>query len=1000
MIAVLLIAGATAYMSMPQQMDPGFVIRAAQIVTTFPGASPERVEQLVTDPIEQAVQSIPELDFVSSTSRTGVSIVIVNIKEEFSEMRPIWDELRRKIDALGPQLPQGIHGPTINDELGDTYPMLFSMTGDGFSNRELSEYGETIRDELLRIDGVAKVEVLGDEEERVFIEYSNTQLQQLGLSPGALNHVLRSRNIIMPGGQIDVGPETIALEPSGNFASVEELSRTLVQLPSGGVVYLGDITTITRGYVDPPQGRVTAEGRPALTFAVSMADGDNLVALGADVQRFFDELPAQYPHGIDFNLTYFQPKDVEAKVDEFVSNVVQAVVIVLAVMLLTLGLRTGLIVSTLIPSAMIVTIWILSLIGESINQMSLASLIIALGLLVDNAIVVSESIMVRMQKGEGAVDAAVGACKELQTPLLVSSLTTGAAFLPIYLAESMVGEYTGALFTVVTITLLVSWGLALTMTPLLCTIFLKVEKKDDSEEPGWFMQLYRGTLEWVLGHRMISIVIVVVTFVGSLQLWALVPQIFFPSQDSPFFMAALNLPAGTSMERTIEFSREVDRFVAEELYEDGEGGVTSWTTFVGETPPTFTLGYTPSPSLGGYCELMVHVQDTDVLREMMDKLERWALENHPDVHPHIRPLSAGPPVDKPVQVRISGPDTDRIFEIADQVRDELRRIGGTRNIDHNWGPRVKKLRVSVDEERARRAGVTNQNVAESMQAFLSGMEATQYREGDESIPVVVRSTAVGRRDLERVRNLTVFGANGVAVPLSEVADISLAWDPSAILRRGRYRTVTIEAGITDDVTAMEIFEKLRPFMEEQAEGWGLGYRWEYGGEIESSGDANASIGEKLPFAGLIIILLLVSQFNSLRKTSIVLSSIVLALIGVVVGLVLMKSSFGFMTLLGVVSLAGIVINNAIVLLDRIQLEIDEGLAPRDAVIEAAQQRLRPILLTTATTVASLIPLYISGGAMWQPMAVAIMFGLVFATVLTLLVVPLLYSVMYRVKQPS
>lgn len=1003
LIAVLLVAGATAYVAMPQQMDPGFTIRVVQIVTRFPGASPDRVEQLVTDPIEQAAQAMPEIDFISSVSRTGVSVVNVNFREEFMDMRPIFDSLRRKVDAIRNDLPSGIQGPEINDELGDIYPMLFTMTGDGFSQREMAEIAETIRDELLHIEGVGKVEILGDQEERIFVEFSNSRLAQLGLSPIQLQQFLQSRNIIMPGGQIDLGPERIALEPSGNFVSVEELSRTLIPLPAGGLAYLGDVTTVRRGYVEPAQGLVNLEGRPGLTFAVNMADDHNLVALGAKVKEFFDELPARYPHGIDFETTYYQPTEVEQKVDDFVSSVVQAVVIVLAVMLFTLGLRTGLVVSTLIPGAMIITLWVMSLIGETINQMSLAALIIALGLLVDNAIVVSESIMVRMSAGEKAFDAAVGACKELRVPLLVSSLTTSAAFLPIYLAESAVGEYTGALFTVVTITLLCSWCLAITLTPLLCTLFLRVDQTESSYESR-FYSLYRSALTWVLGNRWKSLLAVVVAFIGSLQLWGLVPAIFFPYQERPFFMAELSLPPGTSIETTRAMSREVDAYLESVLVDpdDEEAeGVTSWTTFIGETPVPFTLGYSPSPSQGGYCELMVHTTSDAAAQDAMKAMDRWVVERFPDVHTYIRSLSTGPPVTKPVQIRISGPDTDGVFALVDEVSERLSEVAGVRNIDDDWGARVKKLKVSVNEERARRAGLTNSDVALAMQTFLNGLETTRYREEDESIPVLVRSIAADRRDLDRVRNLAVFSQLGSSVPLSQVADISLVWEPSAVLRRDRYRTVTVEADVSEGTTAIAVIQEITPWLEEQSAEWPIGYRYEFGGEIESSVKANASIGEKMPIAFLVIILLLVSQFNSIRKSIVVLTTIVLALIGVVIGLVVMESSFGFMTLLGVISLAGIVINNAIVLLDRIQIEIDEnGLPPEEAVIAAAQQRVRPILLTTATTVASLIPLYLSGGAMWQPMAVAIMYGLVFSTVLTLLVVPLTYSMFYRVPKPG
>ena len=997
LIGVLLLSGIFAYREMPKQMDPGFIVRTAQIVTFFPGASPDRVEQLVTDPIEQEVQALPELDFISSTSRTGVSIVAVNIREEFKDVRPIWDSLRRKINNVRDKLPEGVRGPQVNDELGDTYPMLFSLKSDGFSGREMSEIAESTRDQLLRIKGVAKVELVGSEEERVFVEYDNARLRQLGLDPMIIKSALSQRNIIMPGGQIDIGPETLAFEPSGNFVSVEDLKRTLMQLPRGGLVYLEDVAQVTRAYVDPPGGLVSVEGWPGITFAVSMSEGHNLIELGRKVETFFEDLHTFYPHGIDFELTYFQPQEVEAKVDEFLVNVIQAVLIVLAVMLLTLGLRTGLVVAALIPSAMVITIWLMSLIGESINQMSLASLIIALGLLVDNAIVVSESVIVKLSNGESAFEAAVDSCKELQTPLLVSSLTTAAAFLPIFLAESNVGEYTGSLFKVVSMTLLVSWALAMTMTPLLCVMFLRPERpKEEGEESG-FARTYRKSLQFALNHRLVTLVVTAVVFFASLQLWALVPQIFFPSQDSPFFMAALELPSGTRLGATQDMSRRVDAFVRQslEVNDQRTEGVTSWTTFLGETPPPFTLGYTPSPSEGGYCELMVHTTSVEAVRKAMDKLNEFVLAEFPDVQPHIRMLATGPPVDKPVEIRISGSDLGEVFRIVDDVRFKLSEIKGTMNIDHNWGARTKKIAVEISDERARRAGVSHEEIARSMQGFLSGTESTRYREGDESIPVLLRSTGEARRDLDSVRNLSVFSSSGQTLPLSQVASMGLRFEPPMILRRDRYRTVTVEAGVKPGVTAIQVFNEIKPWLDEQAANWPLGYRYEFGGEFESSVNANASIGEKLPIAFLIIVLLLVSQFNSIRKPIIVLSTIVLALIGVVIGLVVMKSSFGFMTLLGVVSLAGIVINNAIVLLDRIQLELEAGKEKVEAIMVAAQQRVRPILLTTATTVASLIPLYLSGGEMWKPMAVAIAYGLVFSTALTLLVVPTLYHSFYR-----
>jgi multidrug efflux pump len=1005
LIAVLIFAGIGAYFDAPRQMDPGFIIRTAMITTYFPGASPERVEQLITDPIEKVVQEIPQLDWVNSESRTGVSVIYVNVREEFKDMRPIWDDLRRKVDSVEPNLPEDITGPIVNDEFGDVYPIMFSMTGDGFSYMELKDIADDLRDELLRIKSVAKVDIIGAQEERLFVEYDNALLSRIGMTPDFLKNALQQRNIIQPGGEIDVANETIALEPSGNFSSVEELRRNVIRLPrSEELVYLEDIVDIYRGYVDPPEGLVHIEGKPGLTLAVSMAEGGNLIALGNELQGFFQYIQEQYPHGVEFYQTYFQPAQVDQKVSDFVASVVQAVAIVLIVMLLSLGLRTGLVVATLVPVTMIIAMWAMSVFDIQIDQMSLAALIIALGLLVDNAIVVSESIMVRMAAGEDGVSAALDATAELKVPLLIASLTTAAAFLPIRLAESAVGEYTGVLFSVVTITLLISWVLALTMIPLLCVRFLKPKPVEEPFDSA-FYRLYRGTILAILRRPVLSITLAIVGFVAGMQLYTLVPQVFFPTQANNFFIAEFTFPPGTSIRTTESMVKDMGSFIERELTEtEDREGVTHWASFISTTPPRFNLGYNPNAPRPRFSETMLNTTNAEIVPSIMKRLEHYVTEHYPDVRPHVRPLGNGPPVAKPIEVRISGKDVERTFEIADTVKQWLNERNDTRNVGDNWGPRVKKMVIDVSEDRARRAGITNEDVATSLQTFLSGYETTQYREDDKTIPIVLRSVAEGRRNIDRLATLSVFSQDGSSVPLTQVAAAHLQWESSEILRRDLYATITVDSDVVAGVTAFDVIAELEPWLEEQKEQWGIGYRYAFGGEVEGSGKANASIADKLPIAGMVILMLLVWQFNSLRKPVIVLATILFALVGVAIGLVTVHFAglpggyFGFMTLLGIVSLAGIVINNGIVLIDRIDIEINEnGLSPPHAVIQAAQQRFRPIILTTATTIASLIPLYAGGEAMWQPLAIAIIFGLAFSTMLTLGFVPLMYSLFYRVR---
>ena len=1004
-LAVIILAGLQAYFGMPQSEDPGFTIRTAMVTTRFPGASPERVELLVTDKLEKAIQEIPQIDVIDSQSKTGMSLIMVEVQERYKEMRPIWDDLRRKVERATGELPDGVLPPEVNDEFGDVFGTVINLTGDGFSYAELKDVADEVRDELLLIDEVAKVAIHGEQEERIFVEYNNARLAELSLSPSQLTNILESRNIINPGGQVYTHDEEIALEPSGNFESVDDLRRTIISLPDRNeLIYLEDVAQVERGYVDPPRRRMRASGEPGLALAVSMREGGNIVVLGEQVRATIDRLQASYPHGIDFDFVQFQAGEVEKKVDDFIGNLLQAVGIVMLVMLVSLGLRTGLIVASLIPMAIVMSFIFMSLFGVGINSMSLAALIIALGLLVDNAIVTSESIMVQVADGQAVKAAAIATAQELKMPLLVSSLTTAAAFLPIFLAKSAVGEYTAALFQVVTITLLCSWLLALTMIPLLCVLFLRVPRAAEDVFAGSFYRRYRGLLLTALNRPLLTMALVALAFIGAIQLFGLVPAIFFPPNERQSLTAELFLPTGTPLARTEEVAIEVEKFIADNLRRSaeeiaaGEHGVTNWATFIGEGAPRFFLSYGPEQASPEYAILVINASSRAYVDVAVAELREFC-QRFPGLKAKIEPLPLGPPAGDPIEVRISGRETDTIFRIVEQVKARLAEVEGPRNIADDWGARSKKLLVRINAARAQRAGVTHQDVAVSLQTVLSGITTTEYREGDKIIPVTLRSVDADRLNLQKLDSLNVFSqSTGRSVPLKQVADLEVAWQPSNIRRRDRLKTVTIATDLDPGFTAIAVNQKLVPLLEADRAGWPLGYSYEIGGEDEASEEANASIGAQLPIAGLIIVMLLVGQFNSLRRPLIILITIPLGVIGVVIGLLVMRSYFGFMTLLGIVSLAGIVINNAIVLLDRIEVEIrDNGLTPQQAIIESTQRRLRPIVLTTVTTVGGLVPLYLGGGIMYQPMAVAIMFGLVFATILTLGVVPVLYSLFFRVS---
>jgi multidrug efflux pump len=652
--------------------------------------------------------------------------------------------------------------------------------------------------------------------------------------------------------------------------------------------------------------------------------------------------------------------------------------------------------------AIVMSIFFMSIFRIGLDQMSLAALIIALGLLVDNAIVIAEATMVRMSEGKRAIEAAIESANELKIPLLTSSLTTAAAFLPIYMAESNVGEYTAPIFLVVTLTLLCSWFLAITMIPWFCVLFLRV-KPSTEEEPftSPFYRQYRSLLLVGVRHPWLSLAAIGIIFFLAMVGFGKLPVYFFPANDKPTFTAKLEFPNGTPIEKTDAMVTEVETFIKQYLMvnEEREEGIVNWGAFIGESAPRFDLPFNPIQASPNFAYLLANTTSRDIFANVISRLELFCQDQFPDLKATIRPLETGPPTYPPIVVRVSGRETDKLFEIMDRVKAKLRSIPGTKLIDDNWGSRSKKLLVQVNQPRALRAGVTSQDVATSLQAYLTGLDVTQYREEDKLIPVTLRSVGAVRDDIAKLESINVYAqATGKSVPLKQVADIEIEWQPSTVHRRDRLRSVSIEAALHEGTTATEVNVLLEPWLNQEKDTWKIGYFWEFGGEAEASGKGNSSIGEKLPIAGLIILLLLVAQFNSIRKPAIILLTIPLGLIGVVIGLHATGLYFGFMTMLGILSLSGIIINNAIVLIDRINIEIhNNGLEPARAIIVSAQHRLRPILLTTITTVGGLLPLYTGGGSMWEPMAMAIMSGLLFATILTLGVVPVLYSLFFRVS---
>jgi multidrug efflux pump subunit AcrB len=985
----VLLGGMSSYQSLPRAEDPGFTIRTAVVTTAFPGASPDRVENLVTSPVEEIIQQIPEVETIRSSSATGLSIVYVEVSDSVTDLRAVWDELRRRIDDVSDDLPAEARTPVVNDRFGDVYGTLIAVIAEGYTPAERYDFADALKERLLQTDDAAKVEIYGDQPRRVYLTYDNARLAGLGLSPMYLAKVLQQQNIVSPGGTLEVGRDGLALEPSGSFDSIEELASTPVPVPGGAVLALGDLVSVTNGTLDPPAPVFRYRGEDAHLVGVSLREGGNILQLGEDLKRTLEQEQARYPHGVEFEIANFQPEDVQIKVSSFVTNLVQAVVIVIVVMVIFLGFRTGIIVASLIPGAMVATFLLMGAFGVGIDQMSLAGLLIALGMLVDNAIVMSETCLVRLDAGQSPREAALGASKELWAPLLVSSLTTAAAFLPFYLGQGGSSEFVAPIFKVVTMALLASWMLAMTMIPLFCAYGLKPPTQKKAEGTPQWIAIYERTLRAVLLRPMASLAAATGALVLALYGFGNVPVKFFPPSEKPAFVAQLEFAPGTTLENTAAIAAQIDHYLA--TIDDDR--LVSWATMIGDTLPRFVLTFDGPERQNNVISALFTTRDRFVVDGLMDELNIYLESTYPEALVLLSPLQLGPPVDHPVAFKISGNDIDGLMAKVRNVEERLRQTQGLRAVGNDWGWRTKKIRVVVDPTRSRLAGVTNQDVATSLLTGVSGLPVTDYRDGDDVVPVVLRGTGKPRVD-----ELDVFSATGSPpVPLAQVADLDLQFQFPKIRRENRRRLVTVYADTEPGFNAAAISKDIVGWLDTEANDWDAQYRWEEDGEAQASAEANESVMSTLPIAVMVIGMLLVIQFNSIRRSVINVIVLPYAFVGVTVGLLVTGSYFGFMTLLGIISLFGVVINNANVLIDRIDLEIAEGTDPPDAIMAAARSRLRPILLTTATTVLGLIPLWLGGGPMFQPMAVVLIFGLLFGTVLTLALVPLFYSLFFRIR---
>lgn len=1007
LLAVVILLGISLYTSLPRDSMPPYTIRVASIVSNFPGAGPERVEQLVTDKIEKKAQEIPEAKEINSTSRTGMSIVNVTLKDEVApeELQSVWDKLRRKLEDID-DLPDGVNPNLNDDDVGVVYGIMVGLVSDGFSYVEMKEYADDLRDELIRLEDASKVELGGVQEERIFIEFDNARLKEYGLTSSILQNIISSTNILNSGGEINHENERIILEPTGNFNSIEDLENTLIPIGSGSsIIYLNDITNIRKGYIEPTSSRVSVNGKDAISLSISLKEGANVIKMGKDVDKIIENWNRVLPIGLQVQRLASIDSYVQVSIDNFIENLIQAVVIVLVVMLVFLGLRTGLVVASLIPIVTIATLMLMGILDIGLNQVSLAALIMALGMMVDNGIVVSESIMVKMEEGIAAKDAAIESYKELAVPLLISSLTTSAAFLAFFLAETTMGDIMGPLFSVISLALLSSWLVSLTIITLLAYLFIKVKKNSEVNKSitdrffDYLKKYYRKAIIPFLNFKKTVVLGIILLFFISIFGFGLIPFIFFPDSDRNLITIDINLPLGTKIEKTEEVVLKIEEYITDSLLvsEKNQTGVIDWSSFIGKGPKAYDLGYSQDEANSSYAHMLVNTSSGLENQRMINKLDEFCFLNLPNADVKVNPLGSGGG-GTPIEIKVSGNNPDILSEISNSIKSRLSETMGTKNIKDDWGPKIKKFIVNIDQNNTLVAGITNQDIATSLKTVLSGIRTGEFRENDKSIPLIMRSNDSQEQTIETMESLNIFSqSSGKSVPFLQVASLSPEWQYAKIKRKNLVRSINVSSELKEGGNASEITSLIVSWLDKEKENWPVGYYYELGGDDKNTADNMGAVINYLPVSGFIIIMLLIIQFNSFRKTFIVLSTIPLGVIGVVVGLILFRSSFGFMAFLGIISLAGIVINNAIVLLDRINIEITEfNASPSDAVISACIQRFRPILLTTFTTAFGMIPLYLGGGAMWEPMAIAIMIGLLFATLITLVFVPAFYSWLYRI----
>ncbi|MDD2053566.1 efflux RND transporter permease subunit [Pseudomonas putida] len=990
---VALLMGVFSYFNLGREEDPSFTIKTMIIQTKWPGATVDETLEQVTDRIEKKLEELDSLDYVKSYTRPGESTVYVYLRDTTSgkDIPQIWYQVRKKIDDIRGSFPQGIQGPGFNDEFGDVYGSVFAFTSDGLSMRQLRDYVEQVRAGIRDVPNLGKVEMIGEQDEVLYLNFSTRKLAALGIDQRQVVESLQQQNAVTPAGVIEAGPERISVRTSGQYASEKDLETVNLKL-NDRFYRLADIAEISRGYVDPPTPQFRFNGQPAIGLAVAMKPGGNIQEFGRDLHARMASLTADLPVGVGVHNVSDQAVVVEKAVGGFTGALFEAVIIVLVVSFISLGLRAGLVVACSIPLVLALVFVFMEYSGITMQRISLGALIIALGLLVDDAMITVEMMVTRLELGDTKEQAATFAYTSTAFPMLTGTLVTVAGFVPIGLNASSAGEYTFTLFAVIAVAMLVSWVVAVLFAPVLGVHILSQNIKPHSAEPGRIGRAFNSGLLWSMRNRWLCIGITLLIFVLSVFCMRFVQNQFFPSSDRPEVLVDLNLPQNASIEET---RRAVDRLEAT-LKDDPD--IEHWSTYIGEGAIRFYLPLDQQLQNPYYAQLVIVSKGLEQRAGLIERLNKRLREDFVGIGSFVQTLEMGPPVGRPLQYRISGPDIDQVRKHAlalAKVLDENPNVGET---IYDWNEPGKVLRIDIAQDKARQLGLSSEDVAKLMNSIVSGAPVTQVKDDIYLINVVGRAVDSERGSPETLQNLQIVTPNGTSIPLLAFATVRYELEQPLVWRRDRKPTITLKAAVNGEIQPTDLVKQLKPKIDEFAASLPVGYKVATGGTVEESGKAQGPIAKVVPLMLFLMATFLMIQLHSVQKMFLVASVAPLGLIGVVLALVPTGTPMGFVAILGILALIGIIIRNSVILVTQIDAFEREGYQPWDAVVEATEHRRRPILLTAAAASLGMIP--IAREVFWGPMAYAMIGGIIVATLLTLLFLPALYVAWYRIKEPA